>query len=75
MFTINFIKQIDNEYVTYTYSCRFFTHSENGKFVLYGFSGTEEDAVIWVNDDNYEQAYVMNREGKTIDSHRVALKT
>lgn len=75
MFTIRFVKQIENQYESFNYSCRWYRKNEEGKFTLYGFNGKDEDdVVIWVNGEegNYEQAYVMNAEGKTIDSHRVS---
>jgi len=66
-----FIKEINDEFVTYNYCSRYYTRSEEGEFKLFGFNGTEDDIEIYVNENNYQQVYVMNLAGKTIDSYRV----
>lgn len=69
MFTFKFIKQVDNEYVTYVYTARSYEHYESGKFVLHHFCDSDDEAVIWVNGNNYERCYVMNKNGQTVDDH------
>lgn len=51
----------------YHYTARFYTSTDFGEFTLYGFNGSDEDVVVWVNENNYQKVFVMNSEGKTID--------
>lgn len=45
-----------------------FDADESGEITLYGFNGSKEDVVIYVNEDNYDKVFITNMAANTVYS-------
>ena len=72
-FTVNAVKDSNSTkgLMSHFYTCRTFTTYEDGEIILRGINGSDDDVVIWVNENNYEKVFIMNQNGKTVYSDRV----